>query len=1331
MALGRDLADIAIVGSAFHLPSGAGKEDLTTNEALWEFLSTEQNSHITKDSPGLSERQRFLFDLLPKEVATSGANFYRDSPCIDEVLFHVNTKEAAAMDDQIKDLYHVSYRALESAGYKPSSSNAWNPEHFGCFVGTSTEDYTSKQPDTDDISAHHLLGTLRSFQSGRLSHCFGWKGPSAVYDSGCASSFTALHSAWQSLQLRDCSAALVGASHVATEWTAPTSFVALQKAHFLTTEGGQCKPFSTFADGYCRAEGTVVMILKRLDDAQRDGDRILGVIKGSSAAAMSSPQSITRPMAKYQSMAMDAALRRAKFLPDQINYIEAHGPGTLAGDPQEFEALSDAFLGGAHIPVGSIKGNVGHSEAASGLSSLLKVLLQLDRHEILPFTPANDPVNPALTPFLDRGALRLARRLEPWVPTSPRRALINNFGAAGAVHCVSVEEAAESTSATQDLTSKDASEQSLPFVVSAPSLERLQSRLLQYREWLSQHECSLTALARTLALEQQTHKHQTTVVASNRDQLLSSLSTSASISRPSSESQGNPEVVFVFAGQGKAALDPTTTDVYVHSITFKRVADQCLAIGYAVFAPEDHSLLWRFTLQYAQACTYKAWGVDASAVAAHSFGEYAMMVFAGVLSLHDALRLLACRARLVRERCSAVVVGSAMLSIRCQDERQLESLLASNPDVAVSCRNNPKSFTLSGRRSAMEHFKEEYALIEGTKSVWLDHVDAAYHNRSLMEPVLLELSQCAEGVSMSSNQIPVLSTVHGRVLPANEDAVEHTYFVKQTADLCDFAGAVEDYQVRQDSVWLELGSDTSTLSLLSGHDDVQRLGSMNKGADSLSTMITSSLKAGAKEGAILSDTTTTKHARMALPPMPFITKPQELQRKRRPTKESTSRGGSTYTLDRETLLHLSDGHTVGGADILPAGAYIALLASAVNSREDDLELSAFDMPTPFIPKDASEEDALELRLSDVQEAADLKTFSVLSTLSGQVCARGTFRSSKKSQLDADMATLATILLSKRDDLLQDPGSVLDRRLTYDLFSRTVDYGEKYRRISKVYLDTKGTAAYATIPSTDDVVSTDRIHHSLPFASEHFDSLVHVAGLLVNTSTWRTSETIFVAHTIDRMRLKIESIAKPRSESGALALASYDETLQEANVSVFVFDEHDRVYIALQGLTFKRMPAKTLTSIMSSRRPSTTALYTPDQGGMSTSEQTSLTQTIGEAVARAVDLKSVQGDDDLEALGLDSISSLDLVAELREVTGQRLPLDFALTHKTLGEMVETLVPENLSSETSSPLSSSITCSNVDTADSTPPNEADELLSDPSDCTVQLQSGPGSPLVLIHE
>ena len=1229
-------SDVAIVGYALHLPAGAGEEDLTTKEALWDFLAQQRSAHMTRQSPNLSERQRFLLDLLPKEAASAGANLYRTSPILDDTLFHTNSKETAAMDDQIKDLYHVAYRALEDAGY---SSEQWDTTRFGCFVGTSTEDYTSKQPDTDDVGAHHLTGTLRSFQSGRLSHCFGWRGPTAVYDSGCASSFTALHAAWQSLQLGESSAALVGASHVASEWTAPTSFSALQRAHFLTTDGGQCKPFSTHANGYCRAEGTVVVVLQRLDDALRMGSRVLGVIRGSSAAAMSSPQSITRPMAEHQMRAMHAALAAARLAPTDVSCIEAHGPGTLAGDPQELEALSRAFSSASAVPVGSIKGNVGHSEAASGLSSLLKVLLQLGRKHILPLQTARHPTNPALAPFLADGALRLARALEPWPSSTPRRALINNFGAAGAVHCVVVEEASQPESWQSCAPSPPP--RVLPFVVSAPTEARLHERLLQLRLWLSTHAPTpLALLARGMGLHQPRHREHTTLLAATADELQTALLDAAKRCETLPSQSPPRDVVFVFAGQGKAAVDPTATDIYHASATFRAVVDECLSVGATLFAAEDRSLLWRFTLQYAQARTYSAWGVHATAVGAHSFGEYAMLLYAGVTTLEDTLRLLACRGRLVRNHCAAAKVGSAMLSVRCETPTMLQEMVtgavAAHADVAVSCRNNATSCTLSGSMAALTAVVSTAATSSfRIKTAWLPHVDAAYHNRHYMHPVLADMAHCADSILTHPAQLPILSTVLGDVIPTGTTIAPADYFVKQMADVCDFAAAVDAYGARDESVWVEMGSDASTLSLLASRDST-RLASMSKSGVVERTMLASSLKASADESAILHDLTAhTLHTWTPPPPLPFHTKPEgpPMRRRRAVDAKTNTIHALTATLDRAALIELAEGHTVGGANILPAGGYIALLASAITA--DNFEVTGLQMPVPFIPQDACEGEALRLSVQQgSSETAEVGRFCIESTTSGQVCARGSVRTLTSRQLCSDLATLAPLLLAKRCELLASPGCLLNRRLTYDLFSRAVQYGPQYKRISTVHMDTTATAAYAVIPGEQQESSEDK-RKALPFASSHFDSLVHVAGLVVNTSPSRSEGTVYVAHSLSRLRICVPSVASPRTTSGALALASFDEELHEATVSVYVFDENDSVYVAMEGLVFKRLPARTLASIVSAqstplRGPDRQLTY--DEPKEALQKHLSRSQDIRHAVARALDADHVDEDEEVSERG---------------------------------------------------------------------------------------------------
>ena len=352
-------------------------------------------------------------------------NFIDGADEFDWAFFRSNAKEAASMDPQQRLLLELTFQALDSAGYLRRHSRE-SGDRVGCFIGASFIEYTDNT-GAHAPTAYTATGTIRAFLCGRISHFYGWTGPAEVIDTACSSSLVAINRACQSIWSGECPMAVAGGVNIIS---GVHNYLNLGKAGFLSPTG-QCKPFDQSADGYCRADGAGVVVLKPLKQALADGDHVLGVIPGSSTnqGGLSATLTVTHPPAQadlYRSI-----LKTARMSPNHVSYVEAHGTGTQAGDPLEVSSIRDVF-GGADRPtkmyLGSIKANTGHAESAAGVAGLLKVIAMLQKKAIPPHALFNS-LNPKI-PSLAPDRIAIAKNMEPWdVPF--KAAWVNNYGAAG------------------------------------------------------------------------------------------------------------------------------------------------------------------------------------------------------------------------------------------------------------------------------------------------------------------------------------------------------------------------------------------------------------------------------------------------------------------------------------------------------------------------------------------------------------------------------------------------------------------------------------------------------------------------------------------------------------------------------------------------------------------------------------------------------------------------------------------------------------------------------------------------------------------------------------
>ncbi|KAH8693374.1 thiolase-like protein [Phaeosphaeriaceae sp. PMI808] len=406
---------IAVVGMACHFPGG---NDL---HEFWDTLCAGQSQHTEVPS------DRVDFETSVWRENDGGkkwfGNFVRDHDAFDHKFFKKSPREMVSTDLQHRLVLQAAYQAVEQSGYLNVPGVSKN---VGCFVGIGVADHENNVASYS-ATAYTATGNLKAFAAGKISHFFGWSGPSVTIDTACSSSALAVHYATKAILSGECEAAIAGGTSI---MTSPEWYQNLDGASFLSPTG-QRKPFDEAADGYCRGEGAGAVFLKKLSAAIEDGDQILGVINASCVNQNENCSAITAPSVVSLSNVFDSVIRKAGLSPEQISVVEAHGTGTAVGDLAEYDSVRKVLGGPGRaepVSLGSVKGLIGHLECASGIAALIKLMLML-YHGAIPPQPSFRMISARLKASPSDN-IEIQTRLKPW-DSDFRAALLNNYGASG------------------------------------------------------------------------------------------------------------------------------------------------------------------------------------------------------------------------------------------------------------------------------------------------------------------------------------------------------------------------------------------------------------------------------------------------------------------------------------------------------------------------------------------------------------------------------------------------------------------------------------------------------------------------------------------------------------------------------------------------------------------------------------------------------------------------------------------------------------------------------------------------------------------------------------
>jgi acyl transferase domain-containing protein/NADPH:quinone reductase-like Zn-dependent oxidoreductase/acyl carrier protein len=863
---------IAIVGMACKIPGGG-----VDAESYWKLLN-EKVDAVREIPP-----ERFdLSGIYDPDRGAPGKTYSRWAGLLERVdefdaeFFGISPREAGQMDPQQRLFLECAWAAIENAGIAPLSLR---DSATGVFAGVTASEYAVLESHivaARDIDAYSAVGLALNAVAGRVSYVLGLHGPSMSVDAACASSLVAIDRACRSLREDECRMALAGGVNVLA---VGESLIAMSRWGMLSGSG-RCRAFDAGADGFVRGEGCGVVVLKRWSEAERDGDRVLGVILGTAVNHDGASSGLTVPNGVAQAALLKSALKSAGVEAREVGYVEAHGTGTALGDPIEAEALGRVYGPGREKPllIGSVKTNIGHLEAAAGVAGLIKVVLGLGKREIPGQLHWREP-----SPHVRWGELKLEVVTErrAWEPIEGRAgaraegraggrriAGVSSFGFSGTNAHVIVAEAPQrerrSAEQRRSASGEQIQAQARPVEVLALSAKTegpLREMAERYARHLEGHrEQGWGDVCYTAGVGRSHFGQRLALTAGSGEEgaaLLrgwlegdADVEKSRRVVRGAVKAGHRPRVGFLFTGQGSQYAG-MGKELYAGSELFKGIIDRCEAVlGEAVLReeleaplgavmrgehPESAKLLAEtryaqpalFALEYGLAELWRSWGVTPAVVLGHSVGEYAAAAIAGVMTLEEGVRLMGVRGRLMQG-----TEPGGMVALEATEAEARTAIAGREREVSLAAVNGARQAVISGRRAALEEIVKGWEG-SGRQARWLG-VKQGFHS-PLMEPIAEEWERIAAEVKYGRPRVRLVSNLTGREF--GQETVSGEYWRRHMREPVRFAEGITAAAGASAGVdvWVEIGPRPLLLSLAqqaagSGKTETRWIASLRPGA---------------------------------------------------------------------------------------------------------------------------------------------------------------------------------------------------------------------------------------------------------------------------------------------------------------------------------------------------------------------------------------------------------------------------------------------------------------------------------------------------------------------
>ncbi|MCG7495635.1 amino acid adenylation domain-containing protein [Vibrio sp. Of7-15] len=808
---------VAVIGMACRFPGGANDID-----AYWSLLSNGEDPIAPIPENRWSKKESEL-----NNIAAHRGGFIDGIDQFDPFFFGLSPNETESLDPQQRLLLEVCHEALENAGANiPSLSGS----RTGVFVGISGTDYAQiGHALGHGTGPYSFTGSMFNTAAGRISYVFGLQGPCLALDSACSSSLVSVHYGARELQSGSCDLVLAGAVNLMLK---PDGHISYSSLNALSPHG-RCASFDEKADGYVRSEGCGVVVLKRLSDAIRDGDRVQAVIRGSAVNHNGQSGGLTVPSGLAQEKVIREALKNGNVEPEQIHYVEAHGSGTKLGDPQEADALTRVFKGREKpLWIGSVKSNIGHTEAAAGMAGLIKLVLCLQHKQIAPVLHYKTP-NGLID--WDAASLQVVDKLIEWEgDETPRMAGITSLGINGSNAHMILEEYSPDTTVSANEGIQENHSGGVLFSVSAKSEAGLLSTLEQHAHKMPLERPALDNWCKETQFQRSYYPSRYATFASSGEVLKKRITKyiekhkGLKLKRSVTEKTScKPRsIAFVFTGQGSTYPEMGKT-LYQHSPVFRAAIEECelkfeqhfpfplteIITGIETHCHQDPATVQAiiFSIGYALSRFWLSLGIKPEHVIGHSIGEYAAAFVAGVISLDDAVGMVALRGEIMKScqregRMAGILTDPMTVQVMCDSQK----------DVWIAGINAPDNVTIAGSTEGVNAvIADAKARRIFTEPLPMKH---AYHS-PLMEDSAAELAEGIQTVLFAQPQMRFYSGITGKCVTSSAEVGSY-YWQQHLCQPVRFVDAIETAIESGATNFIEIGGKATLSGLIAQIADV-------------------------------------------------------------------------------------------------------------------------------------------------------------------------------------------------------------------------------------------------------------------------------------------------------------------------------------------------------------------------------------------------------------------------------------------------------------------------------------------------------------------------------